>query len=445
MKRLLNRFKKRKHIAVSDKGLEQPKTPTLIHDKVHLVFGVQWVPMAAETARILQLQHAAQEGYRHYAINTIQESTGLVGELENNPKNPYSAALVLSQNFAQGGTELFIFQKDELFGLVGLIDYSPTPGFDAIGSWDVIHPLAHEFSTLNSSQLIHYYGNVDWFENIESIELAHLSRNLNNSSKLRRIPNLKRIGALFVAGIMSVGVAYASYDYYEDLLREQEQRIQAAMSEPNKLYEESLVEAMKQTGPPGSARLELWRNFLSKLPIAVNGWSVRTINCNPKTCNVNWVRRSGNYNDFDVGLPEETHVSKNTKVANDLVTANINTSHDLSKFAQPEGIQLTIDKSTLMVELEVKNQWASRLQDISLIPGTFIHFGDMTLYGTSLTPVNMLRKPITRGTWRIKHAIWSLHDLTMPNYVVPEQLTISFDFNAGMQYELEGSVYAKGK
>jgi hypothetical protein len=38
-----------------------------------------------------------------------------------------------------------------------------------------------------------------------------------------------------------------------------------------------------------------------------------------------------------------------------------------------------------------------------------------------------------------------LPDLQIPNFVIPETLTIQIDLKANLNYKLEGAYYAKGK
>jgi hypothetical protein len=418
----------------------------LVSENVTLVFDVRWAPVTSETRMSSLLEGARQEGFVYYVTNSYQETVGLAGRLPDGLKKPHSAALILSQQFAQGGTELFIFQKGAQFGLVGLVDYSPIPGFDAIGTQDEIQLLAQEFTALNSSQLMRYYGNVDWYPEVESIDLAKLAHKAAvSSSGLKPLPNLKLRAALVVAAIAVLGIIYAGYDYYQELLAEQSAAEQAVLQDPNRLYEQSIEIALKTTGAPGVARLEQWREFFSKMPLTVSGWSAKTVTCIPTRCDVAWTRTSGNFKDFDLALPEDTYGLKNFKLDKGLVSTEISTSHELSKFPKPEGMDQSIERSLLSIEDEAKKLWGSQLQDISLLAGTTVTMDAMTLFGTSTASADTLNKPIMKGAWSIDHDMWSFTDLNIPNFVVPEMLTIKVDLKNGLRYKLEGSYYAKGK
>jgi Pilin accessory protein (PilO) len=418
----------------------------LIEANIPLVFGVRWLPITSEKRQGSLLEGGRQEGFKYYVTNSYQETVGLVGSLTTGVIKPHSAALVLSQHFAQGGTELFIFQQGEIYGLVGLVDYSPIPGFDEAGTFEEIQRLAEEFIALNSSQLVRYYGNVNWYEEAHALELGKLALKVDvSSARLIQIPNLKLRIALSAFALLAMGLIYAGYDYYQGILVEQEMAEQAFLNDPNRLYEKSLEDSIKSTGVPGTVRLQLWRNFFKKMPLAVNGWSAKTVTCIASRCDVVWGRESGNFQDFELGMPQDVYAQKNFKTDKGLVHTEISTSHDLANFEKPKDIGQNINLANLMKEVEAKKLWGSTLQDLSLLKNSTVTMDAMTLFGVSTATVDDLNKPVVKGAWSIDHEMWSLTDLVIPDFVVPELLVIKLDLKNGLRYKLEGSYYAKGK
>jgi hypothetical protein len=391
------------------------------------------------------LEGARKEGYVYYVTNSYQETVGLLGPLVSKKNKRHSVALILSNHFAQGGTELFVFQKDEQYGLIGLVDYSPIPGFDMIGTMEEIHNLAEEFITLNASQLLRFYGNIDWYSDVEKISIEQLLNKVAPNSELKVIPNLVRMGVLTIAALVVLVMVYAAYDYYQDLVKEQEALVQSALNDPNRLYEQSLTVALKNTGPPGMARVTMWRNFLSTLPISMRGWTANVVTCDPLKCDVQWGRVSGSFEDFDQALPKETYGVATYKLEKGLIATEINTAHDLTKQTMPEGLDQYIDRSNLKTSAEAQKKWGSYLQDFSLLKNSVVTMDTPVIFGGGDGNAVSLNKPIYKANWSISHEMWSMPDIRLPDYVVPEKLTIHVNLNSGLRYKFEGSYYAKGK
>lgn len=418
----------------------------LTENNVAMVFGVHWSPVTSDVRLGKQLEIARQDGYVNYVVNSYQDTVGLIGELPAGLKQAYSAAIILSLQFSSGGTELFIFQQGDLFGLVGLVEYSPMPGFDAIGTEQDIKGLAEEFKLLNASQLLRFYGNVAWFPDCEPLELAKLAlKAASTKNAVRPIPHVKRLMALIAASLLVLGGVYACYSYYQGILEEQEAAIQASLQDPNRLYEAAIAMAIKTTGSPGGARVFQWRDLFDKLPLTVNGWAITTVTCTANQCEVKWERISGDLNDFEAALPEVVKGKTQFKLDRGLVNSELRTTHDLNSFTKIEGTEKTIDRDVLPNLKDAQYKWGSQLQNISLLPKTVINMTPPVLFGESLAGIEVLNKPLVKGTWTLEHDLWSLPDLVIPNFVVPGKLTIQIDFKTGFRYKLEGDYYAKGK
>jgi hypothetical protein len=73
-----------------------------------------------------------------------------------------------------------------------------------------------------------------------------------------------------------------------------------------------------------------------------------------------------------------------------------------------------------------------------------VNLSNTTLFGGQGNPAELMR-PIVKGTWSIEHDIWSLPELPMPDYVVPENLKVARSDARDFRYKIEGSYYAKAK
>jgi hypothetical protein len=424
----------------------QRLSQVLTENDVALVFGVHWIPVTSDVRLGKLLETARQDGYVNYVSHSYQDTVGFMGALPSGLKKAYSAAIILSLQFSEGGTELFVFQQDGLYGLVGLIEYSPMPGFDAIGTEKEIFALAEEFKLLNASQLLRFYGNVPWFPDHEALELIKVAQKAaTTKSTVQVIPNVKRLMALIAISLFLLGGLYAGYSYYQDILQEQEASMQAALNDPNRLYETAIALAMKTTGTPGVARLNQWRAFFDKLPLVVEGWAAKTVTCVGLKCDVQWVRVSGNLNDFEAALPEAVHGKTAFKLDKGLVNSELHSTHDLANFPKVQGIDKSVSRDELNSVISAQNQWGSALQNISLLPKSTVTMTPAGLFGNATAALEALNKPVVKGTWALEHDLWSLPDLDIPNFVVPETLTVQIDLKTTLRYKLEGAYYAKGK
>jgi hypothetical protein len=250
---------------------------------------------------------------------------------------------------------------------------------------------------------------------------------------------------LAMVALLVLCMVYAAYDYYQDLVQEQEALVQATLNDPNRLYEQSLTEALKNTGPPGMVRVTMWRNFLATLPIAMRGWTANVVNCDPMKCDVQWGRVSGSFEDFDQALPKEAYGVASYKLEKGFIATEINTAHDLKKQSLPDGLDQYIDRSNLLTIAIAQKKWGSYLQDFSLLKNSVVTMDAPVVFGGADVSAANLNKPIYKASWSVAHEMWSMPDIQLPDYVVPEKLTIYVNLNSGLRYKLEGSYYAKGK
>jgi len=458
---MLNFFKKRKgqaadaaqadvaQVAQSRDGDVNPamsdKLPcqSMAVNGVDLVFGAAWTPASEESSTKKILSTGFNEGFVYYTTNEYESTVGLFGELPKEAKNAHAAAAVFAQHFSAGGIELFVFQHGELCGLVGLMEYAPIPGFDVMGTQAQIQQLISEFNEINTSQLVHTYGNVSWISDIQLLELNKVAYKADTKSKLKRIPNVKL--RLLVAAMAVMGLAACVYGYWEyrEMQLAEEAAIAAAARNPNLVYEETLALALRSTGAPGDANLQTWRKFFAQVPLNVGGWNFKTLECKQLVCDIVWARSSGTFKTFESKLPPALNAVTSLKLDNELVKAEVHTQHTLSKDLSTEA-KKSLDIKSLPLEHDVQKLWGSKLQDLSLLNNLNVSLSKAALFGGQGNPVELMR-PIVKGAWSIDHDIWSLTELPLPDYIVPENLKIARVDSGNFRYKIEGSYYAKAK
>jgi len=152
---------------------------------------------------------------------------------------------------------------------------------------------------------------------------------------------------------------------------------------------------------------------------------------------------SGTFNSFESKLPPALNSVITPEIDQDVVNAELRTQHDISKLL-PTGPSKGLERNSLPVVQEVKKLWGSKLQDLSLLNGFNVRMGGASLFGGQGNAATLLR-PVVKGEWSIDHDIWSLAELQLPSYTVPENLKISKSDSENFRFKIEGSYYAKAK
>lgn len=426
-------------------GAQAPCQALVVNGK-HLVFGGAWTPASEETGSKKILSTAFNEGYTHYVLNEYESTVGLFGALPKDAKDAqhaHAAALVFAQHFSAGGTELFVFQSGEQCGLVGLMEYAPIPGYDVMGTQAEIQQLIQEFHDINNAQLVHSYGNVSWVADIQSLELNKVAYKADAKSKLKRIPNIKLRVLMGLVAVLCVAACLYGFQQYLEMRQAEQDAITAASQNPNLLYEQSLAIALKTTGEPGSRNVQVWRQFFAKVPLNVGGWNFKTLECKQLVCDIVWARSSGTFKSFETQLPPALKATTGLKMDNELVKAEVVTQHQLREMFAIDS-KKGIDIKTLPLEQEAQKLWGSQLQDLSMLKNLNVILSKTTLFGGQGNPTELMR-PIVKGAWSVEHDIWSLPELPMPDYVVPEGLKVALSGAREFRYKIEGSYYAKAK
>jgi hypothetical protein len=281
----------------------QPQSKAWFVDDARLVFGMRWSPISKDASLGTQLKQARRTGYVYHVVSQQGSTVGLIGSLSNHSAGAvHSVAMVLAEHFSTSGAELFVFEHEGQFALVGLADNNPTPGFDAQGSRETIEALADEFMGMNTGQSIRLVGNVDWLPDMADLQPTELAERANKRSRLRIIQSQNLKIALAILTLLVVGGLGVGY-YLLEIVWRQSQVVETTKKNTNLLYEESISAALTGVGSSGSGSLLAWRDTLKTVPLEVAGWELRALLCKADKCTATWVRASGNFAEFDGNFP----------------------------------------------------------------------------------------------------------------------------------------------
>jgi len=234
---------------------------------------------------------------------------------------------------------------------------------------------------------------------------------------------------------------YAANEYLTQLRIKEEQQRQAALNDPNRLYEQAIEPALKQVSVGGRWQLDQWLNTMGKLPMKTAGWRLGSVKCGLNDCTATWHREYGNFTELFNSLPVAfTSRTENMDAAKpELSTAT--TVHALS----PTPSVGKLSRNQLPLARDVLSEFSSQLQDLSLLDKTVLTLEKPSLFPSAAqgTPESLTR-PVMRGTWGLQLELWSISSLNLYPYVVPESLDLQFPVGQQDQavYSLKGSFYA---
>ena len=437
----------------------QPKSKTWFIDDVRLVFGMRWSPISQDASLSTQLKQARRTGYAYHAISQQGSTLGLalIGSVLG---SAHSTALVLAEHFSTSGAELFVFENEGQFALIGLADNNPTPGFDAHGSREEIEALAEEFMAMNTGQSIRLVGNVDWLPDMVDLQPSLVAERANRRSRLRIIQNTTLKITLIVMTLLilsGLGIAY----YQLEIGWRQRQESQSAKKDANVLYEETIVANLTDVGPSGNSSLSPWRDVLKTVPMEVAGWELKTLQCKANKCLASWARVNGNFAEFDGNFPYVNEQRPKMSPA-EKIEQFLETEHPVA-MASPKPPASTstaavqkLERANLPLLRDAYLQWGSFILDSQLLPQQTASLRPAALFGSD-APIGEIRKPVLKGSWQLESDLWTLKDLRLPHYVVAESLTVTRSGtstgggnfgalvapNLGYRYKIEGSFYAK--
>jgi hypothetical protein len=427
---------------------------------VRLVFGVRWSPITQDARLGSQLRQARKKGYTFYILTPQSDAVGLIGSF---PKvisqRPHAASLILSEHFSTSGAELFLFEYEEQWSLVGLSDNSPMPGFDTMGTKDEIEALAQEFAAMNAGQTIRYFGNVNWFSDVSLLQPTQLIERLDRRTKLQYLPNqmFRWVTAAFC--LLLLGAVVGAQQFLNQKWRKEQATSQLQAENHNMAYELGIDAALSGAGRAGNYSLYPWRSTLQAMPTQAGGWQLKSLECKADQCRALWSRHAGNYLDFDNAFPYAGSARPDLVPKED-GQAELQTDHATVEVPAVAAGQLEPPRRVVRTQLpkirDAYLQWASFLQDVKLMPHQTSTFSAAKIFASEAS-IDQITRPVVRASWTLESDLWTLRDLFLPNYVVAEKLEI-FPANVhtvvkasgqvmvrDYRYKITGSFYAQGR
>ena len=301
--------------------------------------------------------------------------------------------------------------------------------------------LGEDFANLQEQQAIRYLGNSGIFAMEEHLTVEKAFSNPPASALVKPIFKLPLLQALAAVLLTVFGLLYAANEYLTQLRIKEEQQRQAALNDPNRLYEQAIEPALKQVSVGGRWQLDQWLNTMGKLPMKTAGWRLGSVKCGLNDCTATWHREYGNFTELFNSLPVAfTSRTENMDAAKpELSTAT--TVHALS----PTPSVGKLSRNQLPLARDVLSEFSSQLQDLSLLDKTVLTLEKPSLFPSAAqgTPESLTR-PVMRGTWGLQLELWSISSLNLYPYVVPESLDLQFPVGQQDQavYSLKGSFYA---
>lgn len=407
---------------------ESPAASALLLNGVALVFGVRWSPVSKSSPLRKQLKVGRQKKYPYFVLASEKTAVGLIGafpESVDRKVKKYSASLVLSEFFSTSGAELFVFEYAGQCALVGMSENNPLPGFDAMGTRGEIQALAQEFMEMNSERQIRYVGNVDWLDDISQMPPAQMVERLNSRARLRAMPNPTLQLSILALALLVGGSLWGASNYLEKAWAEKQIQINPPPPNPNFAYERSIAADLEKAGQAGNQTLNAWKKLFRTVPVESGGWLLQSFECKPHECTGKWRSESSSFEDFEKAFPYPS-IKRPAMVPTDNGDRILQTTHPLPAPVKSAATELApaskLTRETLPQARDAYLQWGSFIQDFNLIPGQKGSIKAANFYGAG--SIEKIKNPVFKGTWSLDSELWTLPDIFLPAYVVPESLSI---------------------
>jgi hypothetical protein len=438
----------------------QPVGESMDINGIRLVFGVRWSPITQDAHLGTQLRNARKKGFTYYILTPQGDAVGLIGSLKGKFRvRPHAASLILSEHFSTSGSELYLFEHEHQWSLVGLSDNSPMPGFDTMGTREQIEVLAQEFAEMNAGQAVRYFGNVKGYSEMSMLLPTQLIERVDRRTRLRFVPNYVLRWTTAALCFLLAGGFVGVNQYLNQMWSQEQAAALMKVSNPNTAYEKSIDAALSGAGRSGNYSLNPWRSTLQTIPTQAGGWQLKSFECKADKCLAIWSRHGGNYLDFENAFLNISSVLPDL-VPRDSGQDELQTTHPAAEVGPLAIGQVEQPRQLVRSQLpkirDAYLQWASFLQDVKLMPRQASTFSSAKLFG-SVGSIDQITRPVVRSTWTLESDLWTLRDLFLPNYVVAEKLEI-FTVNKNLamsangqvpardyRYKITGSFYAQGR
>ncbi|BEV16239.1 type 4b pilus protein PilO2 [Herbaspirillum sp. DW155] len=428
-------------------------------EQLAIAAGLRWVPLSRGEKHKLFTQ-ARTEGERSYCITPDGTQIGFFASTPRGHGKGRGAlaslALLLSKNCSLGGEELFAFHIDaERSCLIALRDGQPVPGFDVIGSTELVAERLHTFLQLADAKSVRRLGAVDLLGNAEEIDWDLVLEEADAKVRLKKIPDIRQILTVMALSAVLVGAVAGAVTYKlarDRKIAEEQARI---ANDPNIVYDGKIDDALASVTGTGQTTLQQMIAGLRQIPLQINGWRLNKVECTPALCNATWRRSYGNFAEFGQALPASALGKPEYDVfkPEDLTSATLVTQHRLhdERAATPASTTPPpkLMRSTLPLRSAVSTKFFSILQDLSMVDIKIKVEPAQLFAGQS--DVNQLVRPVVNAVWTIEGPLWTLHAIALENYVAVDTFTVDFDADQTAasvektRFKLSGKYYAKGK
>lgn len=430
-------------------------------NKVALVAGLRWVPLnKGERSKLFTA--ARSEGEHSYCVTPDGTQ---IGFFSSNPGGHgkgrgalVSLALLLGENYSHGGEEVFAFHVDaRRCCVIVLRDGQPVPGFDVIGSAEVVTERINTFLQLTDVGAVRRVGAVDLLGNVEEIDWDLVLDEITARARLKKIPDIRQILALLAvsAVVFAAGFSGVSYKLARDKRIADEQARLA--SDPNIVYETRIEGDLAAITGTGQTSLRRMVGGLKQIPLQINGWRLSKVECTPALCNASWSRSYGNFAEFGEALPPSAMGQPQYDVfkPDDLTSARLVTQHRLEE-TTADGVVPTASaaspklmRAALPLRSAVSSKFFSTLQDLSMVD-IKVKVEPATLFAGK-GDVNQLVRPVVNAAWSIEGPLWTLENIVLDDYVALDTFSVELDTDKAapsmekIHFKLSGKYYAKGK
>lgn len=387
---------------------------------VNFVFGMDWrlVPPTRRMARALSL--ARQEGKRWYALSEMEDIVGYLGTSPSARGPHYSAPLQLASRFSQGGLELFVFSlNQQRYAVIALQDSRPLPGYDALVDLPMATSMVDEFLAIQRGQPMRLVGNTVWLEGQEAVEPEDLFVSPVPSARLRSMRSSRAlaqaVAAFVLACIVLVGCAWGLEHWRES----SRQELQRSPAYQQNLYAKALEKAWAGLPAAPNHVLQHWIEVLQPLPLVHRGWALTQVQCDLDRCRAQWGSLFGSSADFLQVLPTGASLVADTVTEDETLVGKITTEHLYSSTVTPLGRL----RDALLGKREARRELGDLLQDLKLLGPSVSRIEPARLLGGDQDPT-VLVDPIFVGQWSLKHGLWVLPSLRLPEFVRVQSLVL---------------------
>lgn len=424
MKRLLGRWRDR--LSKSSKVIEREPAAASSAEVVYqieganFVFGMDWrlVPPTRRMAREIALAH--QEGKQWYALSEMEDIIGYLGAAPFSHGAHYSAPLQLASRFSQGGLELFVFVFiEQRHAVIALQDSRPLPGYDALVDLPIAHAMVDEFMAIQRGQPMRLVGNTNWLEGQEVVEPEDLFVGPVPSARVRSMRSslvlVRGVAALVLVCLVLGGGALGLERWRESSRAE----LQRSPAYQQKVYAQALEKELAALPAEPNDVLTHWREVLQPLPLTHRGWALTQVQCDLQRCHAEWVSVFGSTADFLKELPLGASLAPDVAQETEALIGKLTTEHVFSLSPSSHGRAL----DAFLGKREARRELGDFLHDLKLLGPSVSRIDSPRLLGGDQDPA-VLVDPVFVGKWSLKHGLWILTSLRLPEFVRVQSLVL---------------------